>query len=216
MITKGLDKIRKTVLEYDSIRSKKYHTGGNAFRVLIGAILSQRTRDENTDKAAKGLFSVVSKPEEIVKMKTARLQKLIKPSGFYRQKTRNLKKICKILIRDYRGKVPKNREALIKLPGVGFKTADIVLLYKFGVPTIPVDVHVEIVSKRLGLVRKEAKYEETRTALESLFAKKDLPKINSGMVEFGQRICLTARPRCYVCPLVDVCKYEKKNLIAPK
>ena len=139
MLMKGLNKIRRIILEYDSLRKKKYHIRSrDTFHVLVGAVLSQRTRDESTDKAAKNLFSVVSKPEDIVKMDVKRLQTLIKPSGFYRQKAKSLKKICKILIRDYGGDVPKDRESLIKLPGVGFKTADIVLLYKFGVPTIPV------------------------------------------------------------------------------
>lgn len=215
MRVESLNKIRKAILEYDAVRNKKYHVVGDAFRVLIGAVLSQRTRDENTDKAAKNLFSFVSEPGDIVGMRAMRLRELIKPSGFYRRKAESLKKICRILIRDYDGAVPKARESLVKLPGVGFKTADIVLLYGFGIKTIPVDVHVEIVSKRIGLVRKNAKYEEIRTTLERLF-KNDRSKINSGMVEFGQRVCLTARPKCYACPLVGVCRYENKNMKAPK
>ncbi|MBI3412775.1 MAG: endonuclease III [Candidatus Aenigmarchaeota archaeon] len=197
------------------MRNKKYHVVGDVFHVLVGAILSQRTRDENTDRAAKKLFSVVSSPEEIVKMGVNRLQKLIKPSGFYRQKAKNLKKMCKVLVEEYHGKVPRNRENLLKLPGVGFKTADIVMLYGFGVSTIPVDVHVDVVSKRLGLVDKNAKYEETRKTLEARFDK-DMVSVNSGMVEFGQKICLTAHPKCYMCTLVKICKYEKKNLVPPK
>ncbi len=215
MVVQGLNKIRETILEYDTSRNKKYHVRGNAFRVLIGAILSQRTRDQNTDKAAKNLFSVVSKPQDIIKMSLKKLQSLIKPSGFYRTKSENIKKVCEILVSDHNGKVPKAREKLMELPGVGFKTADIVSLYAYGIPTIPVDIHVEMVSKRLGLVRRKAKYEEIRTTLENLF-EGDKQKINSGMVEFGQRICLTAKPKCYMCPLVDVCKFEKKNMNVPK
>ena len=215
MRTGNLNKIRKTILEYDAVRNKKYHIAGDAFRVLVGAVLSQRTRDSKTDEAAKTLFSVISRPEEIVKMNIKRLEKLIKPSGFYRTKAKNIKKLCEILVHDYNGNVPKGREELLKLPGVGFKTADIVSLYAYGIPTIPVDVHVDVVSKRLSLVDKNAKYEETRTTLEKIFDKKEIPRINSGMVEFGQRICLTARPKCYLCPLVGICVYEKKNFVKP-
>ncbi|MBI4176912.1 MAG: endonuclease III [Candidatus Aenigmarchaeota archaeon] len=216
MQTGSLNKIRKTILEYDAIRNKKYHVAGDAFHVLIGAVLSQRTRDENTDKAAKNLFSVVSHPGEIIKMRAKRLERLIKPSGFYRTKAKNIRKICEILVNDFGGNVPKDREALMKLPGVGFKTADIVSLYAYGVPTVPVDVHVDVVSKRLGLVGENAKYEEIRTTLENMFDEKEIPRINSGMVEFGQRVCLTARPKCYMCSLVRVCKYDRKNLAPPK
>lgn len=213
----SLERIRKVVLNHAAKRKKRYHVSSrSAFQVLIGAVLSQRTRDENTDRAARNLFSAASTPEKIAGMRTNRLRALIKPSGFYRTKAKNIKRMCEILVRDYGGNVPKDREALMKLPGVGFKTADIVLLYGFGVPTIPVDVHVEVVSKRLGLVGKGAKYEEVRQSLEGLFRKNDLPEINAGMVEFGQRICLTARPKCYICPLADVCKYGKKNLVPPK
>ncbi|MBI2085090.1 MAG: endonuclease III [Candidatus Aenigmarchaeota archaeon] len=216
MVTDIRNKIRKIVLEYGTIRDKKYHVIGKPFRVLIGAILSQRTRDAKTDEAAKNLFSVISNPEDIINMGIEKLQNLIKPSGFYRQKSKNIKKLCEILVRDYDGNVPKKREELLRLPGVGFKTADIVSLYAYGIPTIPVDIHVEIVSKRLGLVRKDAKYEETRATLENIFNKKEIPRINSGMVEFGQRVCLTARPKCYMCPLMGVCKYDKKNLNPPR
>jgi len=210
---KTLNKIHKVILDFDKERKKRYHTSRRSiFEILIGAILSQRTRDQNTDRASKNLFSVVSKPEDLVGMKLASLQKLIKPSGFYRQKAKTIKKLCTILIKELDSKVPRKREDLIKLPGVGFKTADIVLLYSLGEKTIPVDIHVEVVSKRLGLVQKNAKYEEIRTSLENLFKKKDRERINSGMVEFGQKVCLTNRPKCYICPLVDVCKYDKKNL----
>ncbi|MBI4167357.1 MAG: endonuclease III [Candidatus Aenigmarchaeota archaeon] len=209
----GLNKIRRVILYYDLQREKKHHVSSrNVFQTLLGAVLSQRTRDENTDKASKNLFPVVSKPEDMEKMSLQTIQKLIKPSGFYRQKSKNLKKICEVLIKNHKGRVPREREELLKLPGVGFKTADIVLLYAYGIPTIPVDVHVDVVSKRLGLVEKSAKYEETRKTLEKIFDRKEIPRINSGMVEFGQRVCLTARPKCYMCPLVKVCKYDKKNL----
>lgn len=182
------------------------------FKLLITTILSQRTRDENTRKAAKNLFSVISKPEEILNLSDKRLQELIKPSGMFRQKSKNIKRLCKILTEELKGEIPKTREELLKLPGVGNKTADILLSYGFGLPIIPIDIHVEVCSKRLGLVDKNAKYEEMRKTLEELTPQDKRYVVNLGFVKFGQEICLTRNPRCYLCPFTDICTYEKKNL----
>jgi len=191
---------------YETIEKKS-----DLFKLLITTILSQRTRDENTEGAANNLFSVVSSPEEILKLSDRKLQELIKPSGMYRQKSKNIRGLCKILIHELKGKIPETREELLKLPGVGNKTADIVMSYGFGLPVIAVDVHVEICSKRLGLVDKKAKYMEIRKTLEELTPEKERYLVNLGFVRFGQKICLTRNPRCYICPLVKICIYEKKN-----
>jgi len=188
----------------------------NVFKLLIITILSQRTRDENTRKAAENLFSKVSKPEEILLLSDKELQKLIKPSGMYKQKAKNIKKLCKILVEELKGKIPRKREDLLKLPGVGNKTADIVLSYGFGLPVIAVDVHVEVCSKRLGLVNEKAKYEEIRNTLEKLTPEKDRYLVNLGFVRFGQDICLTRNPRCYACPLFEICEYENKQYFTEK
>ncbi len=208
------ERIRNIVFGYHAIRSR--NPKESPFRVLITAILSQRTRDSSTEAAAENLFRYASKPEDMLRLGSEKIAHLIEKSGFYRQKSKNIIKLCKILVKDYHSRVPSSRELLLSLPGVGYKTADIVLLYAYGVETIPVDVHVEVVSKRLGIVAKNAKYEEIRKTLESMFPGKQRLKVNSGMVEFGQTVCLTARPKCYMCPLVDVCLYEKKNLTPPK
>ncbi|MFH0890151.1 MAG: endonuclease III [Candidatus Aenigmatarchaeota archaeon] len=208
------ERIREIVFKYHSVRS--HHSKESAFRSLVRAVLSQRTRDINTDIATENLFRHASTPEDILKLGSTKIVRLIEKSGFYRQKSKNIVKLCKILVNDYHSRVPSSRELLLSLPGVGYKTADIVLLYAYDVPTIPVDVHVEVVSKRLGLVGKNAKYEEIRKTLEKMFVEKERLKVNSGMVEFGQTICLTAKPKCYMCPLVDICIYEKKNIAPPK
>lgn len=181
------------------------------FQLLLTTILSQRTRDENTRRAASNLLSRVSKPEEILGLGEKKLQELIKPAGMYKQKAKNIKKLSEILLRDLRGKIPRTREELLKLPGVGNKTADIVLSYGFGLPIIAVDVHVEVCGKRLGLVRKSAKYMETRQALEELTPEKDRYLVNLGFVRFGQEICLTRNPRCHACPLFKMCEYGNKH-----
>ncbi|MEM5836624.1 MAG: endonuclease III [Candidatus Aenigmatarchaeota archaeon] len=184
----------------------------NVFKLLVTTILSQRTRDENTRKASEKLFSVASTPEEILKLSDKKLQELIKPSGMYKQKAEKLKKLCKILVEELKGKIPNSREELLKLPGVGNKTADIVLSYGFGLPLIAVDVHVEVCSKRLGLVEKKAKYMEIRKRLEEITPEKERYFVNLGFVKFGQEICLTRNPKCYACPFFEFCEYEKKNL----
>jgi endonuclease-3 len=188
----------------------------NVFKLLIITILSQRTRDENTRKAAENLFSKVSKPEEILLLSDKELQKLIKPSGMYKQKAKNIKKLCKILVEELKGKIPRKREDLLKLPGVGNKTADVVLCYGYGIPTIPIDTHCNKVPKRLGLVPQKAKYEEIRNTLEKLTPEKDRYLVNLGFVRFGQDICLTRNPRCYACPLFEICEYENKQYFLEK
>lgn len=190
---------------------------GELFELLIGTVLSQRTRDENSEKATENLFSVVKKPEDMIKLPNKKLEKLIRPSGFFKVKAKRIKQISKIILEDYKGKVPRTREELLKLPGVGYKTSDIVLSYGYGVPTIAVDVHVEVCSKRLGLVRKKARYEEIRETLEDLIPQKDRYIINLGFVNFGKEICITRKPRCHICPLNSICDYyaELRNVSNP-
>lgn len=171
------------------------------FRVLISCILSQRTREENTEIASEALFSVASTPQQILELPLARLEKLIRRVGFAKQKARRIKEVCKILIEKYGGQVPRDRERLMELPGVGPKTADVTRCYGFGEPCIPVDTHVNRISKRLGLVRKEADVEEVQEALRKIFEKKDWMLLNRGMVLFGREICLPRNPKCHLCPI---------------
>lgn len=181
----------------------------DVFRILIKCILSQRTRDENTDKAAESLFSVAKTPERILKIPDNNMENLIKDAGFYRQKTKRIKEVCKILIEEYDGNVPRTREELLALPGVGYKTADIVLSYGYGVPTIAVDTHVNVISKRLGLVPENADVEEVRKGLEEQIPKDDRHIVNLGLVRFGQEICKTVKPKCELCPFTKSCRYQK-------
>jgi len=216
-----MDKEEKIKLVIDFLKRKygkniKHRLSYDKFQLLIGTLLSQRTRDENTVLASRRLFSVAKTPEDILKIPEKELEKLIKPAGFYRQKAKKIKKICKILIDKYNSKVPHTREELLSLPGIGFKTADVVLTYGFGKPTIPVDVHVEVCSKRLGLVDKRAKYEEIRKNLEKLVPEKERFLINLGFVQFGKEICRTYRPKCKECELNKICvhfnRLSSKNI----
>jgi endonuclease-3 len=179
------------------------------FKVLVGCLLSQRTREENTEAACKALFAVASTPKQISGLSTPELQRLIKPAGLVKQKASNVKQICRILLKKHGGKVPANRELLMKLPGVGPKTADVTLCYGFGHPSIPVDVHVNRISKRLGLVEERAGVERVRETLQKTFPRKDWYLINRGFVLFGREICLPRNPRCDSCGLKNFCKSRR-------
>ncbi len=186
------------------------------FKILVACLLSQRTREENTKIAAGKLFAEANTPREILQMPLHRLQSLIHASGTYRQKAKRIKQICKILLEQYGGKVPRTREELMKLPGIGYKCADIVLMNVFGIPAIAVDTHVYVVSKRLGLAPPKAKVEEVKAELEKFFPKEKWKYINLGMVNFGREICITRKPLCIDgrnnCPFSSFCRaYRTKN-----
>jgi len=181
------------------------------FQVLIGTILSQRTRDENSEKAAKNLFSVADNPEKILELNISELEKMIRISGPFRQKAKRIKEVSKIILEKYKGKVPKTREELIELPGVGYKTADVVLMYGHGIPSIAIDTHCNRIPKRIGLVNEKANVEEVKRVLESLIPKKDWYIVNMGLVQFGREICRPINPKCYVCPMSKFCDYYKKT-----
>jgi endonuclease-3 len=189
----------------------KPSTKNEVFKILISTILSQRTRDENTEKASNNLFSKADTPEKILKLTDEELENLIRPSGPYIQKAKRIKEVSRIILEKYKGKVPRTREELMELPGVGLKTSNIVLSYGYGKPVIAVDVHVEVVSKRLGLVSQNISVKEVEDKLEELIPIEDKWIINLGMVQFGREICITRKPKCYICPLNKICSYPNKT-----
>ena len=207
-----IEKLIKTLKErYGKNIKIEPSTNHEVFKLLIETILSQRTRDENTERAAKNLFSKADTPEKILKLKKVELEKLIRISGPYRQKAKRIKAVSKIILEKYKGKIPKTREELMKLPGVGLKTSNIVFSYGYGKPVIAVDVHVEVTSKRLGLVPQNVSVKEVEDILEELIPVEDKWVINLGMVQFGSEIRITRKPKCYICPLNKVCPYPNKT-----
>lgn len=187
----------------------------NPFRVLISTILSQRTRDENTSKATKNLFSKFQTPQELAHAPVEEIQPLIKASGFYQVKAKRIKEVSKILGEKFKGEVPSNLEDLLSLPGVGRKTANCVLVYAFQKNSIPVDTHVHRISNRIGLVETENP-EETEKELREKIPKKFWKDINSLMVKFGKDICKPRRPQCYACIIEGLCDYPDKILTSEK
>ncbi|HLC73071.1 MAG TPA: endonuclease III [Candidatus Nanoarchaeia archaeon] len=177
----------------------------NPFKVLISCLLSLRTRDEVTEKASLRLFNIADKPEELLKLSNKKIESLIYPVSFYKVKTKRIKEICNVLINKYNSKVPNTLEELLKLKGVGRKTAAITLVYGFGIDNyIPVDVHVHVMANRLGWV-KTKNADETMDALMKVIHKKYWYDLNDLLVAYGQNICLTRSPICSKCKIAKFC-----------
>jgi endonuclease-3 len=181
------------------------------FIVLITTLLSQRTKDENTDLASRRLFSRFRNPRQLAGANLRDIESLIKPSGFYRVKARRIRDISRILIERHGGRVPRDFERLLKLPGVGRKTANCVMVYAYGEPCIPVDTHVHRIPNRMGLVRTKTP-EQTERELMKVVPRNKRVEFNELFVKFGQSICRPVRPLCYRCPVEKLCEYGDKNL----
>lgn len=179
---------------------------GDPYRVLIRTILSQRTRDDNTDRASAQLFSKYHSMKEIANANPAILEPLIRPAGFYHVKAQRIVEVSRKLLDEFKGEVPEDMKGLLELPGVGRKTANCVLVYGFQKPAIPVDVHVHRISNRLGLVNTKHP-EETELELEKLIPQEYWIELNDLMVQFGQTICRPQSPRHEECPLQELCDY---------
>jgi endonuclease-3 len=180
------------------------------FSILIGTILSARTKDETTTKIVKVLFARYKNPKELANAKIKDVEKIIKSIGFYHVKSKRIIEVAKIINTKYKGKVPDDLDTLVQLPGVGRKTANCVLVYAYDKPAIPVDIHVHRISNRLGLVDTKNP-EETEQELMKKIQKKYWLEINDTFVMFGQNICKPISPMCNVCKIKKSCKYYKSK-----
>jgi len=181
------------------------------FRVLIGVVLSHRTKDDTSWSAADRLFSRAKNLNGFLKLSEKEIAKIIYPVGFYNQKAKRIKKICRIIKEKYHGKVPNEREKLMGLPGVGLKSANIVLSHGFGVPVIATDTHVAVISRRWHLTEHDDPDKITED-LEREIPLKYKMIFNSLLVEFGKEFCTARFPKCRICPVLKSCPYENKNL----
>ncbi len=183
---------------------KRGHSG-QPFEVLISTVLSQRTKDANTEKASSALFSRFKTPEQMANADIKKIERLIRPSGFYKVKAKRIKQISRIIIDKFNGKVPRGMDELLSLPGVGRKTANCVLVFAYRRPAIPVDTHVHRISNRLGIVRTKTP-EKTEIELMKKIPKRYWIDLNELLVTHGQNICLPRKPRCSICPIARWCK----------
>ena len=183
----------------------------DSYKVLISCIISLRTKDEVTDKASKKLFEKADTPFKMVNLTPEEISKLIYPSGFYRRKGFQIWKISKILIDKYNGQVPCDIEELLKLNGVGRKTANLVLSVGCGKPAICVDTHVHRISNRLGWVGTDNPT-QTEFELMDIIPKEYWSKINNLFVLHGKNICKPIKPLCNKCPIKKFCFIGAKDV----
>lgn len=186
----------------------------DAFQTLIRTVISQATADRNTARAFENLskrFSIL--PTALAKADMKEIEKAIKVAGLYRNKSRIIKALSCVILEKLNGSLDfihslpleESRKILMNLPGVGPKTADVVLLFSARRPTIPVDTHVNRVSKRLGLASSNSDCEEVRKALQSLYSPKDYFPVHLLLISLGRRHCKARKPLCKSCPVNALC-----------
>ena len=210
---KILDGMQKTMMavkppRYTALEGLHKIQAARPFRILIATVLSARTRDENTTKAADKLFKIYGTPEKLAKAKVKDVERMIKSVGFYHVKSKRIIEVANIILTKYHGRVPADIDKLVEIPGVGRKTANCVLVYAFEKPAIPVDTHVHRISNRLGLVDTKTP-EETEMELRKKVPKKYWLPINNTFVMYGQNICKPISPMCTVCKIRNSCNYFK-------
>jgi len=174
------------------------------YLVLISCILSLRTKDRTTTEAAERLFQVADTPDKMKNMRLKKLEKLIYPVGFYRNKTKFILEMSEKIIKDFGGKVPNKLGDLLKLKGVGRKCANLVLGLGYNIPSICVDTHVHRISNRLGWMSTKNP-EQTEEKLSVIVPKRYWIKLNTVMVSFGQNICVPVSPYCSKCLVSNFC-----------
>ncbi|OHB37304.1 MAG: endonuclease III [Planctomycetes bacterium RIFCSPHIGHO2_02_FULL_50_42] len=179
--------------------------GRDPFKVLISCLLSLRTKDNVTSAASERLFRLADTPDAMLKLETLDIQGAIYPVGFYRIKSARIKEICRALIEEYGRNVPDDIDTLLKLPGVGRKTANLVVTLGYGKPGICVDTHVHRITNRWGYVRTKTPI-ETEFALRKILPKKYWLIINDVLVTYGQNICTPVLPKCSICKVYWYCK----------
>ena len=180
------------------------------FRVLISTIISLRTKDKTTEEASKRLFAIAKTPLDISKLPIDVIEKSIYPAGFYKAKANNIKNISKIIVDKYNGKVPDSIDKLLELPGVGRKTANLVVTLGYNKPGICVDTHVHRIANRLGYVNTKTP-EQTEMVLREKLPQEYWIEINDLLVTYGQNVCTPVSPFCSKCRLKNIC--NKKDVI---
>lgn len=184
----------------------------NPFELTIAVLLSAQTTDVGVNRVTKGLFERFKTPEDYLAVDVEVIESYIKTIGLYRNKAKNIQKLCRDLIDKFNGEIPNNYDDLISLAGVGRKTANVVLSVAFDTPRIAVDTHVERISKRLGIAR----YKDSPLEVEETLMRKIPPerwsKTHHQLIFFGRYHCLARAPKCHECPLLEECREGQKRL----
>lgn len=181
------------------------------FQLLIATILSAQSTDKRVNEVTKDMFKKYSKPKDYLNLSQGELGEIIRSIGFYRNKSKNILNTCSILVQNYNSELPNNMEELMKLPGVGRKTANVVLSNAFGKPAIAVDTHVFRVSNRLGLANSD-NVNDTEKQLMNIIPKQRWSRSHHLLIFHGRRTCKARKPECFRCPVLEICKYKDKNI----
>ncbi|ATN74664.1 endonuclease III [Coxiella burnetii] len=184
-----------------------YHS---EFELLISVMLSAQATDISVNKATKDLYRIANTPAKVLALGESGLKKYIKSIGLYNTKAKNIIKTCKILVENYHSKVPRTREELEALPGVGRKTANVILNTAFGEHAIAVDTHIFRVANRTGLARGKTPLAVEKKLME-VVPKKYLADAHHWLVLHGRYICIALRPKCSECLINDLCEYPDKT-----
>ena len=196
----------KKPYRYTALKQLQAEESGDPFKILIGTILSSRTRDENTTKVVKTLFKRFRNAKELAEGNIEEVKQIVHSIGFYNVKAKRIIEVSQLIVKRFDGKVPNSIEKLLELPGVGRKTANCVLVYGFNIPAIPVDIHVHRISNRIGLVNTKTP-EKTEIELSSIIDRRYWLKLNNTFVMYGQNVCLPVTPNCKLCKLKKICKF---------
>lgn len=183
----------------------------NPFELIIAVSLSAQCTDALVNKVTKELFKKYKTPEDYLKVPLEELQNDIRSIGLYRNKAKNIQSLCKIVIDEYDGDIPMDRDELTKLPGVGRKTANVVVSVAFNIPAIAVDTHVERVSKRLGICRWKDSVLEVEKTLMRKVPKEEWSVTHHRLIFFGRYHCKAQNPQCTSCPLLEICREGRKR-----
>lgn len=184
----------------------------NPFELTIAVVLSAQCTDETVNKVTAKLFQKYQSPEDYVAVPLQELEQDIRSIGLYRNKAKHIRNLCQVLIDQYDGQVPRTYEQLVGLPGVGRKTANVVVSNAFGVPAIAVDTHVERVSKRLGVANWNDSVLEVEKKLMRKVPQEEWTMTHHRLIFFGRYHCKAQKPQCHVCPVLDMCREGKKRM----
>jgi endonuclease-3 len=196
--------LRREMPKYKEPIVGKYARQRSPFKVLISTLLSLRTKDITTASACDRLFEVADSPQKIASLSPGRIEKLVFPVGFYKVKAKRLISVSQLLIDEYGGKVPDDLDELLKIKGVGRKTANLVVTLGYGKPGICVDIHVHRISNRWGFIKTDTP-DKSEFKLREVLPKKFWIEYNDLLVTYGQNLCLPVSPFCSKCPIGKFC-----------
>lgn len=182
----------------------------NPFELLIAVILSAQCTDKLVNEVTPSLFAKYPTPETFLTLTQEELENEIRRIGLFRSKAKHILETCKMLVEKYGGEVPNNYDALVALPGVGRKTANVVISNAFGVPAIAVDTHVDRLSHRLGLTKAQNVLDTEKDLMKKLPKEKWI-FAHHALILHGRRVCMARNPKCQICPIQEICTYYKKE-----